>query len=104
MPSLLVAMLVFAPVLIALAATAVVWRGVRHRALYFVVGLLVCLGIQQMLAPAAVGAMFLRGTFSPEASAAFEQTLVVSAVAQLLLGGSVLWWLFRGLLSSRGDR
>jgi hypothetical protein len=90
--------LVFAPFLLAVIATGVVWRSVDQRGLYFCSALLSCLGIQALVSPVAVSYWFFSGRAAlSHSNDAFVRSLATSAVFQIIAGGPFLFWLRRGL-------
>lgn len=98
----MLALLIAMPLIIALMATALCWRSLRYRILFFVVSLLSLLGIQQVFVPAAFSILMqsdigLRGAARSDG---FLRSIIGSTIIELLVGGLVLWWLSRALRKS----
>jgi hypothetical protein len=83
------------------AATALLWRQLTRRALFFVLSALCLLGLQSIAAPAAISVLLPHGGGLTRAAAhdAFTRSLIASAVIQLTVGVAILWWLYRALRS-----
>ena len=95
----IVSALIVAPPILALVAAAFAWRKITHPILFFAVSLFLLPGIQQLLAPAAI-AVFLPTTedLSPvTVNDAFVRSVILNSFVQLVVGGGLMWWLFRAL-------
>lgn len=91
-------LLIYVPALLAIFATAVFWRSVERRGLFFVAALLALLGLQALAAPFAVNYWFgMAQMHRVPAEDALFRGLVTSAGFQLALGMPFLWWLRQGL-------
>lgn len=106
MPEQLISALVFAPLLVALAATVVAWRFIERPVLFLVVGMLAMLGVQSLLAPA--GTLAITYLFPHEqgqgASAPFVRGVVASAAGVALVGPPLLYWLASGFRRRKVSR
>jgi hypothetical protein len=93
------AILIFMPMIRAVVATLVAWRSIARRALFFVLAVLVLLGLQGLAAPAAISVLLPHGGGLTKAAAneAFFQSVVSGAILEVVAGSFVLWWLSRAL-------
>lgn len=91
------AALILLPVILAVVAGAVCWRYISSRALFIVATALSLFGLQSLAAPAATS-VFLPGSGGLSlavAHAAHLQSVVASAIIQLVVGIPFIWWLYR---------
>ena len=98
----LLAVLIGTPFIIAILATGLCWRSLRHRVLFFLVSVLSLLGIQQVFVPAAFAILMqsdvgLRGAAHSDG---FLRSIVGSTAIEVVAGGLILWWLSRALRKS----
>jgi hypothetical protein len=93
--------LIWLPVLMVVAGTALYWRRVKARALFVVVGTLSLFGLQGLAAPVAVGVFLPSGGGLSNAAVheGFYSSVQLSALLVLCAGTAVLWWLGRSLSS-----
>lgn len=92
----LYAALIFMPLILAIVASALLWRLLTRPWLFLVTSTLALLGVQSIAAPAAVGYFLSFGSPSVP-SPGFDRSLAVSAVLIIALGAPFMWWLSRGL-------
>jgi hypothetical protein len=87
------------PLIWAVIATFVAWNFVAQRVLFFVLAVLVLLGLQSLIAPAAISVLLPQGSGLTKASAneAFFHSAISGAVFEVIAGSLVLWWLSRAL-------
>jgi len=95
----LLTILIFMPAIWAIIATLVVWRSITRHALFFVLAVLVLLGLQGLAAPAAISVLLPHGGGLTKAAAneAFFESAVSAAILEVVAGSVVLWWLSRAL-------
>jgi ABC-type sugar transport system permease subunit len=95
MSTFMLGLLLNLPFVMALIATALVWRIIHHRALFLVTAALSLLGLQSIIAPASIGIFLPHGGGLSQAVVidSFTQSVRVAAVVILLLGVPYLWWL-----------
>lgn len=96
MTELILAALILLPVILAGVASAVCWRAISNRALFIVTSVFALFGLQSLAAPAAISVLLPGGGLPlAEAHSAYVQSVVVSAIIQLVIGIPFLWWLCR---------
>lgn len=91
--------LIWMPIVVAILATAVVWRTVRQRALFFVLAALCLLGLQSLVSPGAVG-YFLSFSADGTNFEAFERSVLAGSLGVLVVGVPLLAWLHGALRKS----
>ena len=99
MSNTMLVILIFLPVILAVAASVICWRTLSRPFLFLVAAVLSLGGMQALIAPVAFSIM-LPGMGSLQEAAtdgAFVQTHIVSTGVQVTLGLAFLWWLYRGL-------
>jgi hypothetical protein len=91
--------LIFAPLVVAAIAAAAAWRFTSRPVLYLVVATFVLLGVQALISPVAIGIFLAPDATLSKAAAqeAFVRSVVSGALAVVILGSPLLWWLYRGL-------
>jgi hypothetical protein len=96
---LLLSVLIFMPLIWAVVVTLVAWRFIAQRTLFFVLAVLVLLGLQSIIAPAAISVLLPQGGGLTRATAneAFFQAAISGAVFGVVAGSLILWWLSRAL-------
>lgn len=96
MADYILVLLICVPYILAALALTICWRRISNRLLFLVTASLALAGLQAWVAPGAVYVL-LPGSEEltrATAHAAFVRTVVVSAVAQGILGIPFLWWLY----------
>jgi hypothetical protein len=95
MTETILTILIFFPLIVAAIGTAFAWRRITRRTLFFVISCFSMLGVQSLIAPAAV-ATFLPsggGITSAAAHSAFSHSVQISATLVVIVGAPLLWWL-----------
>jgi hypothetical protein len=86
-----------APPLFALLATALAWRSMSRRGLFFVVAVLCLYGLAATIHPMALD-YFYPDRLSPVSVAPnYFRALVITDVLTAIFGFPILWWLRNGL-------
>ena len=99
MREVLLSVLISMPLIWAVVATLVAWRFIARRLLFLVLAVLVLLGLQSLVAPAAISVLLPQGGGLTKATAneAFFQAAISGAIFEVVAGSLVLWWLSRAL-------
>lgn len=95
MSELVLAALILTPVILSVLGSVLVWRHVVRPWLYLVISLLALLGVQAIVAPVAVVALFVPKLGG--VNAVVDRSVVVSAACVVVFGVPLLWWLYKGL-------
>lgn len=89
--------MVGAPILLAIAATAVAWRSINRRALFLVVAVLSLWGLGSVTYPIALSVLNPSGGGPASYPSAEFNVLLANAILVALVGFPVLWWLRNAL-------
>jgi hypothetical protein len=88
-----VSFLILLPLVLGIVATAIAWKTIHHRAVFFVLGTLAVLGIQQTFAPGADYLIFTpSGLSEAVAHEGFAQDVTVGTFVEIILAIPLLWW------------
>jgi hypothetical protein len=95
MSTFMLGLLINLPFVVALIATAVVWRTINRQLLFFVAAALSLLGLQSLIAPVSIGIFLPHGGGLTQHVVidSFTQSVRAAAAAILMLGIPYLWWL-----------
>ena len=95
MSTFMLGLLINLPFVVALIATAVVWRTIQRRWLFLIAATLSLLGLQSLITPVSIGIFMPNGGGLTRAVVidSFTYSVRVAAVAILVPGVPYLWWL-----------
>jgi hypothetical protein len=94
------ALLIFLPLIMAFLATALAWRLISRRVLFFLTVCLSILGLQGIIAPAAI---FYLLPSSGEVNEAMRRILISSSVIQVVIGIPFFLWLKNSFRNSNSS-
>jgi len=96
MSSVTLGLLINLPFLIAVIATLIVWRHLKYHFLFLITATLSLLGLQSAILAPIIGAFLPTSKLTQLfVIGSFEQAIIVSALALLIIGVPFLWWLLR---------
>lgn len=93
----LVPVLIFMPLILAVLATVISSRSISRPALFFLTSTLTMLGLQGIVAPAALSLLVPVGGAAVATDQAVNHSLLIAAALQLFIGIPFLGWLANGL-------
>ncbi len=96
MNNVLPSILISFPLIISVIVTAIIWKIIDKRMLFFAVACLSLFGIQSLVAPASVAYVVIQDDFarSSQRLVNFSYDLQISALLIIVLGLPMLWRLF----------